>query len=99
LIALFLEDYPHRVLALTSACDARDAEGVRRVAHTLKGGASNLCAVRVVEAARALESICDRGDFAAIGSHVDRLVADIEHLGVALREFQAAKLRERTASA
>jgi len=61
LIELFLADYPGRLQALETALAASDFAGVRSVAHTIKGGASNLCASRVVQAARTLEAVSELG--------------------------------------
>lgn len=95
-IALFLDDYPRRVDALNRALAARQAGDVRAIAHALKGGAGNLCAFRVVEAARALEAACEGGDFTMIRGHVEQLVADLEQLSAALLAVQAGKLRQRS---
>jgi len=95
LIALFLVDYPGRLQTLNAAFDARDADAVGAVAHTLKGGVSSFCAGRAADAARVLEELTSAEDFAAIGKQVERLVAEIEHLAAALRELQAGQLAER----
>ncbi len=92
LVSLFLDDYPRRIDALNSALAARQIDGVRAVAHTIRGGASNLCALRVVEAARALEVASDGGDFDVVRSYVDRLVAELGLLSAALRDFEMAQL-------
>ena len=89
IIRLFLADYPLRLEAIESAIEARDPDRIRREAHTLKGGASNLSAFGVVEAARALEMLDSSADSVAVDAHVARLVAEVEHLATALRELQA----------
>ena len=81
LMALFLDDYPGRLESLAATLDARDADRVRSVAHTIKGGASNLCARGVTDAAGALEAVCAREDFAVIRDHADHLAAEVERLG------------------
>ena len=96
LMALFLSDYLGRLESLTAALDARDADGVRSVAHTIKGGASNLCARGVTDAARALEVVCAHEDFAAIREHADRLAAEVERLAGALRGFQRERPDDAT---
>jgi PAS domain S-box-containing protein len=54
---LFLEDCQERLEAIKSAIDQRDADRLRREAHTLKGAAANLSADELTEAARVLESM------------------------------------------
>jgi signal transduction histidine kinase/ligand-binding sensor domain-containing protein/DNA-binding response OmpR family regulator len=56
-IAMFVEDCPVRVAAIKAAIDARDADRLRREAHTLKGAAGNLSALRLFERARTLEQL------------------------------------------
>ncbi len=89
IIRLFLADYPHRLEAIESAVEARDANRIRSEAHTLKGGASNLSAFGVVEAACALEMLGSPADPIAVDAHFARLVTEVEHLAAALRELQA----------
>ena len=89
IIRLFLADYPLRLDAITSAIEASDPDRIRREAHTLKGGASNLSALGVVEAARALEMLGSPADRVTVDAHFARLVAEVEHLATALRELQA----------
>jgi signal transduction histidine kinase/DNA-binding response OmpR family regulator len=54
---LFIEDCPSRVAAIKAAVDARDADGLRRAAHALKGAAGNVSARRLFEAAKVLERL------------------------------------------
>src|SRR5450755_3016841 len=54
---LFLEDYPRSLTDLREAVDARDAKGVERAAHGLKGSVSNFGAQPAVDAALKLETM------------------------------------------
>ena len=90
-IRLFLEDYGVRLDAIASAIEARDSERLRAAAHTLKGGASNLSAPGVVEAARVLEAMGGSGDLTLAAERFDELVSETEHLASALREIQAGR--------
>jgi CheY-like chemotaxis protein len=56
-IRLFLEDLPVRLADIKSAVDGRNAGALRVAAHTLKGSAGNLSAVRLFETARVLELV------------------------------------------
>ena len=90
-IRLFLEDYRLRLDAIASAIEARDPEHLRAAAHMLKGGASNMSAPGVVEAARVLEAIGGSGDLTLAAERFATLVSETEHLASALREIQAGR--------
>jgi two-component system sensor histidine kinase/response regulator len=88
IIGLFLEDYPIQLAAIELAIEERDPDRIRSGAHTLKGSASALSASGVVAAARALEVLDNPVDVSAIDANLVTLVAEVERLAVALREFQ-----------
>ena len=90
-IGIFLDDYPDRLRAIDAAAGAHDLEALRREAHTLKGSASNLSAVEVVEAAAALEESAASGGPAAVVSQVAILSVATEQLAIALRAFTAGR--------
>lgn len=54
---LFLDDYPKSLLELREAIQSRDAKGVERTAHGLKGSVSNFGARPAVDAALQLETM------------------------------------------
>jgi HPt (histidine-containing phosphotransfer) domain-containing protein len=51
IVELFLDDSPRQLAAVQAAAAAGDAQALMRVAHTLKGAASNFGAAAVVTAA------------------------------------------------
>jgi HPt (histidine-containing phosphotransfer) domain-containing protein len=55
LVALYFEDEHHLLEEVRQAIDSRDAERLRRSAHTLKGAVANFSAPRAHAAALALE--------------------------------------------
>jgi two-component system sensor histidine kinase/response regulator len=57
LVHLFRAESPHMLAELRRCVDARDAAGLRRAAHTLKGAAGNLSANSLAKAALALETM------------------------------------------
>jgi CheY-like chemotaxis protein len=67
-IHLFLEDCPVRLERIRDAVTRRDAGDVRREAHAIKGGASNLSATRLAEAASALEQAAADSDMDAVST-------------------------------
>jgi HPt (histidine-containing phosphotransfer) domain-containing protein len=56
LLTLFADSHEQGPALLTTALRAGDLEGIKRVAHTLKGSAGNLGATAVQEAASALHT-------------------------------------------
>jgi signal transduction histidine kinase/CheY-like chemotaxis protein/HPt (histidine-containing phosphotransfer) domain-containing protein len=57
MVALFIEDYPKRVIEITDALRDNDAEAVEFAAHAVKGAALTLCARRVGDTALSLEQM------------------------------------------
>lgn len=54
---LFLEDYPKLVTNIEEALASRDASGLERASHSLKGAVANFGAEPAYQAALALEKI------------------------------------------
>lgn len=61
LIKLFVDDMPLRLDELQQAFEYNDFDAARRAAHTIKGSAANLSAVKLQNAAAELESYIKRG--------------------------------------
>ena len=59
--AIFLADCPARLAQIEAAVAARDREAIRSAAHALKGATLNVSAAPLVECARALEDMAERG--------------------------------------
>jgi HPt (histidine-containing phosphotransfer) domain-containing protein len=57
-LGLFAEELARRASELRSASEAKDAEGLRRAAHGVKGSASTFGARRLAAAAGRLETDC-----------------------------------------
>jgi HPt (histidine-containing phosphotransfer) domain-containing protein len=84
---LFVDDAPMHLARIRQAIDSRDADALRRAAHTLKGAAATFEAESLVAAARALEDIgrdhrFDEIDAAwrTIEYESDRLVRILQHV-------------------
>jgi signal transduction histidine kinase/DNA-binding response OmpR family regulator/HPt (histidine-containing phosphotransfer) domain-containing protein len=60
-VRVFLDDLPGRLRAIQGALDRGDLDAIRRAAHALKGSSSNLSAIRLAEAALALERAAAEG--------------------------------------
>jgi CheY-like chemotaxis protein len=87
IVNLFLETYPALLSAIEDAVSRKDAEGLCRAAHTLKGAVANFGAKAVVEQARALEMIGKNGDLSSADEGWRRLRALMAKL---IPELQAA---------
>ena len=61
LIDTFIADSTSKLQELSDAIGAADADALRKVAHSLKGSSSNICAGALSELARQLEYIGREG--------------------------------------
>ncbi|ACO79584.1 histidine-containing phosphotransfer protein [Azotobacter vinelandii CA] len=66
LLDTFLSDSEARLHALRQAHDARDAEALRRAAHSFKGSCSNMGAPRLTELCRLLEHQARTGELTPV---------------------------------
>ena len=57
LVNTFISDSRNKVEELGHILQVRDADALRKVAHSLKGSSSNVCAFRLSEFARQLEML------------------------------------------
>ena len=88
LAATFGQAVGGQVVTISQALSQNDAETVRKEAHAIKGGAANLCADALADAAGKLETIGLSGDLvdgraalAAVSSELERLKGYLEHNG------------------
>jgi HPt (histidine-containing phosphotransfer) domain-containing protein len=80
LVGIFVDDGPKRLDALRAAMSSADAQQLEQIAHSLKGSAAILGAVRLQESALALEESAHDG-FAQHGAHlVPELVHEVERV-------------------
>jgi PAS domain S-box-containing protein len=80
LVDLFLQDSSRLVADINSAIADRDAERLRRAAHTLKGSVSNFPAATARDTAARMEAIGFDGDFAAAQEVFPMLEKEIDRL-------------------
>jgi len=78
IVNLFLETYPGLLCEIENAVSRKDADALRRFAHTLKGAVANFGALAVVEQAKALEMMGKDGDLSSAGEAAEALRALIE---------------------
>jgi two-component system, sensor histidine kinase and response regulator len=65
---LYLEEYPSQMQALRAAVQTRDAKGVERAAHSLKGSVGNFGAAAAQSAALTVEMMGRHDDLAQLDS-------------------------------
>ena len=87
-LTVFLDDAPVRIEAINAALAQCDAAELRAAAHALKGAAGSIAAVRLYEAAQALEQ----------GSHGGQLDAAAVALVVSETDTLTSTLRARAAA-
>lgn len=87
LTGLFLEDCPNLMAELQDAVACGDAEGIERLAHTLKGSVGNFGAKGASEAALRLQQIGKSGDvsnaselYVALDAEIKRVMAELNAL-------------------
>jgi HPt (histidine-containing phosphotransfer) domain-containing protein len=86
-LAVFLDDAPARLQAIDEAMAQGDPAELRAAAHALKGAAGSIAAVRLCEAAQALE----------LASHAGRLDGDAAARVVSETGLLVSRLRARAA--
>ncbi len=86
-VELFRDDANAQLAALESALTSGDYPTGRRVAHTLKGTAASVGALRLRAAAYALESACANGNPSAIANALPALKDEIGAAHRVLGEF------------
>jgi len=79
----FRETAPGLLDGLCDACNSRDASRLHHAAHSLKGAAGAVCAIKVETAAARLEAAAHTGNL----DGVEDMVAEIEK---SLRDFMSA---------
>ncbi len=80
LVRLFMDQCPINMKEIREAVAAGDANVLLRLAHTLKGAAMNLGALKVSEAAQSLEDQARTGDLGSAASLFENLAKEIELL-------------------
>ncbi len=85
IIRIFADQCPKTMYEIQNAIRAVDLPVLERAAHSLKGSASNLCAIGVTQSAAALEESARSGNsshsreqFEALESEVDKLLRELE---------------------
>jgi len=86
LIALFLSDVPSQLADLREASEAGEAHSVERIAHTLKGSAANMGAMKMKALLAELEEIGRSGKLGAAPERISRVEEEFGRVRAALEE-------------
>lgn len=88
LAEIFLSDAAQKLDELEQYIEQNNADGVRNVAHSIKGAAANLSALQVCEFSRSLENMGASNDLTGAQQIFSRLVSAIgEFKTVVSEEF------------
>ena len=83
ILETFLEDMPNQISSLDDAIKTKSYDIATRVAHTIKGAASNVGAEKLRAIAQDAEYAGKNGDFAAVETLTPKI-------SLAFQEFKAA---------
>jgi HPt (histidine-containing phosphotransfer) domain-containing protein len=86
--AVFIE-IPPLLEKLSLAIEHQDTETIQRAAHSIKGGASGLAAIRTQQAAAAIEASVASRDFESVRGNFSVLRESVEQLKNMGDQFQA----------
>jgi len=76
----FITNTPELIAKLKESVEAEDAEETRRAAHTLRGSASNVSAMALMENARRIEMDARNGNLDEMGNLLGRIEEDFREL-------------------
>lgn len=87
LVGVFLEDAPRQLLALSEALSREDSTSSSRIAHSIRGAASNAGGEALVELAKTIEHDCKSGNLQQARKMVPQLEDRFARLRPKLEEF------------
>ena len=90
IIDIFLADMPQRISELEAGLVLANTEKFMRAAHSIKGSAANLGAMRLQDAAESLEKQARLTGPAALGPNVAALKAEFEQARLELEQLRPA---------
>ncbi len=89
----FLKQAESQIRVLPDAYASGETEAIYRAAHAVKGGAANLTAMELSDAARDLEAIAGSGDLAGCPEAIDKLQAAFHRLKEYIRPEMSFQTR------
>jgi HPt (histidine-containing phosphotransfer) domain-containing protein len=88
MLETYFDDSPEQIAAMEAALSAKDAERLRRAAHSLKSNSATFGALAFSAQAREIEMLAKEGDLQASEPKVAALAAEYPRVEQALRELQ-----------
>jgi HPt (histidine-containing phosphotransfer) domain-containing protein len=92
LIDTFLDEAPNLLSRMQGAIAEKNAEDLRRAAHTLKSNAATFGANALAEVCRKLEGMAEEGDLAGAEVLVARIEGELRQLTDALEKARAGRV-------
>jgi HPt (histidine-containing phosphotransfer) domain-containing protein len=89
IIGIFLADMPQRISELETGREGTNTEKFMRAAHSIKGSAANLGAMRLQDSADRLEQQARLTHPASLGPHVAEVKAEFEQARLELELLRA----------
>jgi CheY-like chemotaxis protein len=94
IIDAFLEDTPRLLMDLRLALEQKQAESLRRAAHTLKGSSASLGAMTLASLCQDLEALGKAGSMAEVAERIAQAETEYELVEVALTAVRQTYRRE-----
>ncbi|MGA3326193.1 MAG: Hpt domain-containing protein [Terriglobia bacterium] len=88
IIAIFLQEWPKLLEDVRGATERRDASGLERAAHTLKGSVGVIAAPQAFDAAHTLEQMAREGKVEDADAALMRLEAALHQLLQELGKYE-----------
>ena len=85
--AAYQTDTARRLVELRTALAARDAKGIKRAAHTIKGSSLNVGAETLTAYCRQLEQIAESGKLDTVNDFIARIDRESKQVGDALNRL------------
>ena len=82
LVELFVETGKPQIVELRNAVEGQDGEGIRRIAHSIKGASGNLGLMEISQEARIIEEQSLSKNYKAAGDSVVKMEELMEALSV-----------------
>ena len=89
LIETFLGHVPEQIATLSTALERREADVIRREAHTMKSNAASFGALRLAELCRELEAGVKAGTLDGAPDLLDRIATELERVSDDLGRIHA----------
>ncbi len=87
LINTFIQDSQHKIAQLEEVIGNGDAESMRKLAHSLKGSSSNICALSLSEFAKEIELLGKEGVIEGARSWLEKFKTEFNTVQKILNDY------------